>query len=56
MAAKDELGRHGEELATAFLIDAGYSILDRNWRCVQGEIDVVAFDGAETKTIVSPFL
>lgn len=47
MAAKDELGRHGEELAAAFLIDAGYSILDRNWRCAQGEIDVVAYDGVE---------
>lgn len=48
MAAKDALGRHGEELATAFLLDAGYTILDRNWRCSQGEIDVVAFDGTET--------
>jgi putative endonuclease len=48
MAAKDALGRQGEELATAFLVDAGYTILDRNWRCSQGEIDVVAFDGAET--------
>ncbi len=51
MAAKDELGRRGEELATAFLVDAGYTILDRNWRCDQGEIDVVAFDGAETAFI-----
>jgi putative endonuclease len=48
MAAKDALGRRGEELATAFLVDAGYTILDRNWRCAQGEIDVVAFDGTET--------
>lgn len=48
MAAKDLLGKRGEELAAAFLIGAGYSILDRNWRCGQGEIDVVAFDGVET--------
>jgi putative endonuclease len=48
MAAKDALGRRGEELATAYLVDAGYTILDRNWRCTQGEIDVVAFDGSET--------
>lgn len=48
MAAKDALGRRGEELAAAFLVDAGYTILDRNWRCNQGEIDVVAFDGVET--------
>lgn len=48
MAAKDELGRRGEALAAAFLSRAGYVILDRNWRCGQGEIDVVARDGAET--------
>lgn len=51
MAAKDALGRRGEELATAFLVEAGYTILDRNWRCGQGEIDVVASDGAETAFI-----
>ncbi|MHB1234174.1 MAG: YraN family protein [Microbacteriaceae bacterium] len=48
MAAKDVLGKHGEELAAAFLTRAGYLVLDRNWRCPQGEIDVVAFDGEET--------
>lgn len=48
MAAKDALGRRGEDIAAAFLVDAGYTILDRNWRCNQGEIDVVAFDGSET--------
>jgi putative endonuclease len=48
MAAKDVLGRHGEELAAAFLQNDGYTILDRNWRCSQGEIDIVAFDGVET--------
>jgi len=48
MAAKDDLGRQGEALAAAFLVAAGYDILDRNWRCRQGEIDVVALDGDET--------
>lgn len=48
MAAKDVLGRRGEELAAAFLVGEGYTILDRNWRCGQGEIDLVAFDGVET--------
>ena len=42
MAAKDDLGKRGEELASAFLISSGYEIIDRNWRCAQGEIDVVA--------------
>ncbi len=48
MAAKDVLGRRGEELAASFLVNEGYTILDRNWRCPQGEIDLVAFDGNET--------
>nr|WP_175491208.1 YraN family protein [Microbacterium azadirachtae] len=42
MAAKDELGRAGEERAVAYLTRLGYRILDRNWRCDQGELDVVA--------------
>ncbi|WP_309064425.1 YraN family protein [Microbacterium sp.] len=42
MAAKDELGRAGEARAAAHLTARGYEILDRNWRCPQGEIDIVA--------------
>lgn len=45
MAAKDDLGAAGEERATRYLIDHGYEILDRNWRCPQGEIDIVAAQG-----------
>ncbi|EAR25637.1 hypothetical protein A20C1_05201 [marine actinobacterium PHSC20C1] len=44
MAAKDVLGARGEELATDHLISAGLEILDRNWRCSQGELDIVARD------------
>ncbi len=47
MAAKDDLGRRGEALAAHHLEDAGLRILDRNWRCAQGEIDLVAADGDE---------
>ncbi|MFT4156585.1 MAG: YraN family protein [Microbacterium sp.] len=42
MAAKDVLGRAGEDRAVRYLIGCGYEILDRNWRCTQGEIDIVA--------------
>ncbi|WP_084961367.1 YraN family protein [Thermoactinospora rubra] len=45
MAAKDELGRHGEEVAARYLRDRGMRILERNWRCAQGEIDIIAQDG-----------
>jgi len=47
MAAKDELGRAGEEQAALYLTNLGYRILDRNWRCVQGEIDLVAAHGRD---------
>ena len=45
MNAKDALGRQGEQLAADFLRRAGLVILDRNWRCPQGEVDIVAADG-----------
>lgn len=48
MAAKDELGRWGEDHAAAYLTRAGYIIIDRNWRCTQGEIDIIATDGRDT--------
>jgi putative endonuclease len=48
MAAKDELGRRGEKLAAKYLTDSGFVIVDRNWRCTQGEIDLVATIGDET--------
>jgi putative endonuclease len=41
MAKKDELGRRGEELAARYLIARGYRIVERNWRCREGEIDLV---------------
>jgi putative endonuclease len=55
MKAKDVLGRHGETLAVAFLETQGMRIVDRNWRCPEGEIDIVALYGdtlviAEVKT------
>ncbi len=46
MAAKDELGRRGEAAAAEFLEARGLQVVDRNWRCPAGEIDLVAVDGA----------
>jgi putative endonuclease len=45
MLAKDALGQQGEQLAADFLAEAGLEVLGRNWRCRQGEIDIVARDG-----------
>ena len=46
MAAKDDLGRAGEDRASVHLQAAGYRILDRNWRTRDGEIDIVAERGS----------
>lgn len=45
MAAKDTLGRRGETIAAQHLVGRGLTILERNWRCPHGEIDIVARDG-----------
>ena len=47
MAQKDDLGRQGEQLAADYLTEHGYRVLDRNWRCRLGELDIVALDGHE---------
>ncbi|WP_067461566.1 YraN family protein [Actinomadura macra] len=39
------LGRRGEDAAAAYLARLGWRILDRNWRCPEGELDIVAHDG-----------
>lgn len=49
MRAKDALGREGERAAAEYLERAGLRILDRNWRCADGEIDIVA---AERRVLV----
>ena len=46
MRAKDVLGRLGEEAAARHLAGLGWTIIDRNWRCPEGELDIVARDGA----------
>jgi putative endonuclease len=40
-----ELGRYGEALAARHLTDLGMVVLERNWRCASGEIDLVLRDG-----------
>ena len=39
------LGRAGEDRAAQYLKDMGYIIVERNYRCRLGEIDIVARDG-----------
>lgn len=44
MRVKDAVGRFGEDVAAARLVEAGATILDRNWRCPDGELDIVAVE------------
>lgn len=39
------IGAYGEERAAEYLSGLGYHVVDRNWRCDQGELDIVARDG-----------
>lgn len=40
------LGAMGEQVAVDHLLAAGFEVVERNWRCRLGEIDVVAREGA----------
>jgi len=44
MSEANELGKQGEEIATAYLLKQGYQILDVNWRAGRNEIDIIAKD------------
>ena len=44
MRAKDGVGRYGEDVAARHLAEAGLQIVARNWRCAEGEIDIVALE------------
>ncbi len=41
----DGLGKRGEDLAADYLAGAGLVVLSRNWRCRDGELDLIATDG-----------
>jgi len=43
--SKDSLGKRGEKIAERFLKKKGYRIVERNFRCPFGEIDLIAWDG-----------
>ena len=42
MYFKQEIGMIGEEMACKYLIKNNYKIIDRNFSCNQGEIDIIA--------------
>jgi putative endonuclease len=51
--SKKQIGVRGEDLACAELERQGMQVLERNWRCRLGEIDIVAAEsGAAGLTLV----
>ena len=46
MRASDAFGKYGENVAVDALRHAGFELVDRNWRCREGEVDVLARDGS----------
>jgi putative endonuclease len=46
-AARRALGAAGEAQAAAWYEGHGYAVLHRNWRCTDGELDLVVHRGRE---------
>jgi putative endonuclease len=44
-AVRQALGAYGERVALRLLLGEGMVLLDRNWRCREGELDLVMRDG-----------
>lgn len=42
MAAHNELGKWGEELAMRFLEQKGYAVLHHDWKCGKRDLDIIA--------------
>ncbi len=42
MAEHNEIGKIGEGIAKTFLVKQGFSVIEQNYRILQGEIDIIA--------------
>src|SRR5262245_17370656 len=43
--ATDAVGAFGERVAVRYLVGLGLTVIERNWRCHAGELDIIARDG-----------
>ncbi len=51
MCLKQKRGKKGEELACKYLQKNRYTVIDRNFRCRQGEVDIIACDEQEKELV-----
>ena len=51
MYKRHEVGKIGEKLATKYLEQSNYKIIKQNFRCKQGEIDIIATDSNEEEIV-----
>lgn len=49
---KNEVWHAGEDLAAAHLTRLGWRILQRNWRCPAGELDIIAIEPGRSPVVV----
>lgn len=47
MYVSHELGKIGENIISEYITKLGYKVLERNFECKQGEIDIIAKDNEE---------
>ena len=45
MDKRQQTGQRGEDIAASYLMDKGYTIIERNWRCTAGELDIIMETG-----------
>lgn len=44
MASNQQTGRLGEDLAVAYLEERGYRLMERNYRFLREEVDIICFE------------
>jgi len=41
MDNRKQTGQQGEDIAASYFVEKGYKIIERNWRCSVGELDII---------------
>ncbi len=51
MYKKHDIGKCGETFACRYLEENNYDIIERNFSCMQGEIDIIAYDKPNSELV-----